>query len=653
MRKDYEKRKNIFINWLREDGRYELLSEFSGYYGKSEFKCRTCGNVFYSNVGAIKNGKICPNCRNLHLEKSKPMIETNPTLAGFLKNIQDAYCYPEKSQKKLDWVCDKCGSEFSKIPSAFKDGIFKCKYCGDGISFPNKVVFSLLTQVGIDFVPEKVFEWSKFGKHNRFIYDFYIPSKNIIIEVMGRQHYPFSGFFYKKTYGEIHDSDIKKKNLAIQQNISSYIEVDAKYSEFNYIKSSIIYVLGDVLDFSNVNWDEVFSGSLKSRVVEVCAYYNLHKDLSVCEIAETFNIARNDVTAYLRRGAQLGMCNYSINDTKERCLLFKKKKLNVKNEEKMKIIFDAYSKGMLVSEIVKEFGYDINFVYRSLILGNENGKIKYKTSDNVRRINFRKKEYNLNKVKEHILNNPSDSIPKISKLLNVSETTIYNNIKELPFYDYHLVKCCSGKTNSKKLEKPVSKYNKLGEFIEEFESIADAAKCEDITPGAIHGCLSGKNKMCAGYIWKRSEDGLPTRDEIELSNHVNVDRWKPVIQYKIDGDFVREYPSVSEAKRVSGVNCISECLSGRKKTSGGYIWRYKDVKYLQSIEDYVNSSAIKKLKSNKKKNIEQYSKSGTFIQSFSSISDAKRETGVNNISCCALGKANTAGGYIWKYKEGE
>lgn len=54
-----------------------------------------------------------------------------------------------------------------------------------------------------------------------------------------------------------------------------------------------------------------------------------------------------------------------------------------------------------------------------------------------------------------------------------------------------------------------------------------------------------------------------------------------VIQYTLDGQFVAEYPSASEAGRQNGIgnSCISRCCKGKigYKSAGGYIWKYKDI----------------------------------------------------------------------------
>jgi group I intron endonuclease len=54
---------------------------------------------------------------------------------------------------------------------------------------------------------------------------------------------------------------------------------------------------------------------------------------------------------------------------------------------------------------------------------------------------------------------------------------------------------------------------------------------------------------------------------------------KPVNQYDLEGNFIKQYPSTKEARRQTGINhgSISSCCNPLEKehnTSGGYIWRW-------------------------------------------------------------------------------
>lgn len=52
---------------------------------------------------------------------------------------------------------------------------------------------------------------------------------------------------------------------------------------------------------------------------------------------------------------------------------------------------------------------------------------------------------------------------------------------------------------------------------------------------------------------------------------------KPVLQYSLTGEFIREWISTSTAARETGLNVgnISLCCRGKYKQSGGYRWEYK------------------------------------------------------------------------------
>ena len=50
---------------------------------------------------------------------------------------------------------------------------------------------------------------------------------------------------------------------------------------------------------------------------------------------------------------------------------------------------------------------------------------------------------------------------------------------------------------------------------------------------------------------------------------------KPILQYTLDGEFIREWPSATDVgKEISSTIC--HCLKGRQKSAYGYIWKYKD-----------------------------------------------------------------------------
>lgn len=53
---------------------------------------------------------------------------------------------------------------------------------------------------------------------------------------------------------------------------------------------------------------------------------------------------------------------------------------------------------------------------------------------------------------------------------------------------------------------------------------------------------------------------------------------KAVMCFSKDGMFLKEYGSTLEAQRLIGTSCadISKCCHGKRKTAGGYVWKYAE-----------------------------------------------------------------------------
>lgn len=52
-------------------------------------------------------------------------------------------------------------------------------------------------------------------------------------------------------------------------------------------------------------------------------------------------------------------------------------------------------------------------------------------------------------------------------------------------------------------------------------------------------------------------------------------RKKPILQFTLDGELVREWTSANDVGKEVQSNIVT-CLKGRLKTAYGYVWKYKD-----------------------------------------------------------------------------
>ena len=86
------------------------------------------------------------------------------------------------------------------------------------------------------------------------------------------------------------------------------------------------------------------------------------------------------------------------------------------------------------------------------------------------------------------------------------------------------------------------------------------------------------NNRVDNLEWKSHKDNCNhgTRNERIVKANTNGKRSKKVLQFTLDGVFIREWPSISECGR-NGFNQrnIVSCCNGKLKTYKGFIWRYK------------------------------------------------------------------------------
>lgn len=123
---------------------------------------------------------------------------------------------------------------------------------------------------------------------------------------------------------------------------------------------------------------------------------------------------------------------------------------------------------------------------------------------------------------------------------------------------------------------------------------------------------------------------------------------KPILQYDLDGNFIKEWESAVDAGKTLGISHsnITRCCKKNNITTKGFLWKYKDGEIKNKIEKYI------KPENHSKKAIIQLTKEGNKIKEYKSLSEAKKILGISvtNISNCLSGVSKTAGGFKWKYK---
>jgi predicted GIY-YIG superfamily endonuclease len=93
----------------------------------------------------------------------------------------------------------------------------------------------------------------------------------------------------------------------------------------------------------------------------------------------------------------------------------------------------------------------------------------------------------------------------------------------------------------------------------------------------------------------KSEDFGKKISRIKIENNHTG---KPILQYDLDGNFIKEWPSSTSVQRELGFNArnVGGCANNENMTSNGYIWRFKDNPL---TDDYLNKIKNKRPKTKK------------------------------------------------------
>jgi predicted GIY-YIG superfamily endonuclease len=164
--------------------------------------------------------------------------------------------------------------------------------------------------------------------------------------------------------------------------------------------------------------------------------------------------------------------------------------------------------------------------------------------------------------------------------------------------------------NTRFKNKEIAQYDLEGNFITTFISASEAARIMKVSRSSICNCALGQSSNSKGYIWKYTgntsekmksnynikekvkkvtseevkqkiseSNKLSWTEERKTKQSINNPKNKPILQYTLDGEFVKEYYNVSDAVKAVGATThtnIAKCARGTRKKACGYIWKYKE-----------------------------------------------------------------------------
>lgn len=374
-----EKRKLKIIRRKRDRDKAGNLYK---YY---QYRCLKCGwdcslhynpktdnyvdNLWITQSGLYNKKSGCLCCNGDVVVKDKnSLLCKYPEIRRFLVNIEDGYTHTFQSNKKILCKCDKCGNvKLYKVNNLVNKG-FSCEKCSDGISYPEKIMMSILLQLNINYV----YQLSKKNSNRTFLYDFYFTKNNekYVIEINGIQHYKETKFTYsnKRSLQDELINDKNKMNFAIKNGIKkeNYIIIDARKSDLSYIKLNILNSkLSDIFNLTIINWEKCDEFAATSILIKICNYWKDNSDhVTTLDSSQKYKFSRSTIIKYLKRGHNIGLCIYDSQKEKEKNYA-EMRKLNTHGKT-VEILKDGISYGIFINcrelarQSIELFGVQMN-----------------------------------------------------------------------------------------------------------------------------------------------------------------------------------------------------------------------------------------------------------------------------------------------------
>ena len=118
------------------------------------------------------------------------------------------------------------------------------------------------------------------------------------------------------------------------------------------------------------------------------------------------------------------------------------------------------------------------------------------------------------------------------------------------------------------VQKSVYQYNiSTGVLVNKFSNLTDAGAKFNLTKQDLSKVCLSVNNVSKGFVWSYSSS---------FPIHINDNRRKVVQQFSLEGEFINEFKSVSEASKLTGCNktSIAKVCRKERKQCGSFKWYY-------------------------------------------------------------------------------
>lgn len=233
-----------FLDLLKEKSPNILpLEEYVKSNSQILVECSICGHRWKSTPNYLLQGKSgCKHCAMMSLHKNNlkshdsfvDEVKTNNIHHNTFDVVGNYSCVDNPVLCK----CKLCGNEWSPRAGHLLSSNCACPICR--ISKGEMTIKQYLENRKIDFVCQKSFDGLIGVRNGSLRYDFYIPSKNLLIEYQGEFHDGTVVYQSKKEYEIRKEHDKRKKQYAKDNNIGL---LEIWYWDFNKIEQILDKIL--------------------------------------------------------------------------------------------------------------------------------------------------------------------------------------------------------------------------------------------------------------------------------------------------------------------------------------------------------------------------------------------------------------------------
>lgn len=246
-------------------------------------------------------------------------------------------------------------------------------------------------------------------------------------------------------------------------------------------------------------------------------------------------------------------------------------------------------------------------------------------------------------------------IKSLSKVPILSIIRESENIHEIIDLEIKLIREYTDLTNTTNggeylgIGTPVDVYDFNYKLIGTFSSMVEACEIFNINSinySGISATCKRKRNHAYGKIWRYIGDEITKDDKKRFEKELKRSSIKKVLQYDLNGNFIKEYESIAECGRNGfSKSAVSQMLSKSAKNYSvkGFIFCNDEKELKERLNDFENSKPLK---------VQQLTLDGEIINTFNSINHAcnflnfKCQT---TIKKCCDGIYKQCKGYKWQY----